>query len=111
MHDITRSAEEDLAVLRVAGTYDQAAALELRSLLNAETRPRLLLDFRGAAAIQDSTLPMLVVMLALHLRNGAGRSVRLVGLRGHQEGVLHYFGVDLDAQARVHFAGAAAHPA
>ncbi|HVI96581.1 MAG TPA: STAS domain-containing protein [Anaeromyxobacter sp.] len=83
--------ESGRTVFRVSGVFDRSSAAELRRRLDAEDGADVILDFSLVREFAD----LGVAALASEL--GAGRRLRLRGLRQHQLRIFRYFGVDIDA--------------
>ena len=84
--------ESGRTVFRVSGVFDRTSAAELRRRLDAEDGADVILDFSHVREFAD----LGVAALASEL-SGAGRRLRLRGLRQHQLRIFRYFGVDVDA--------------
>ncbi|WP_242394334.1 STAS domain-containing protein [Anaeromyxobacter oryzisoli] len=86
-----REREGERTVLRLAGTFDRAAALELARRVEAERGRELILDFSLVREFAD----LGVATLAQGLAHTERRLV-LRGLRQHQLRMFRYFGVDVE---------------
>lgn len=73
--------------IRVEGTFDGAAALQLQHLINELQASSVELDFSQTRSFQD-------VAVALLTRTLQERAVTLRGLGQHQERMFRYFGVN-----------------
>jgi anti-anti-sigma regulatory factor len=84
-------------VIRIAGVFDRASAVELNERLEHEGAGEVVLDFSHVREFADLGVAALAHGLA-----GADRRIRLRGLRQHQVRIFRYFGVDLETvQARL----------
>lgn len=101
---------DEVAVLRLEGAFDDAAAWRVHQTLEQVARgTRVLLDFREVRTFHDFAIEL----LARDILAGAGR-IGATGLSQHQRRILKYFGV-ADAGlgepgAKVPRSGAADHP-
>jgi anti-anti-sigma regulatory factor len=102
MEPIGRAASTE-AVFRIEGTFDPPAAIRLRQRVMAEETPRAIFDFSHVETLDDAALPLLTVLLALLCREG--RDVALLGLRGHQERILHHLGIEVSGGGSVKVLG------
>jgi anti-anti-sigma regulatory factor len=89
---IQRETDGDRTVIRVAGVFDRASALELRDSLEREPAHELVLDFSLVREFAD----LGVATLAHGLAGGAEHRLHLRGLRQHQLRMFRYFGLDVD---------------
>jgi hypothetical protein len=88
---IEREQESDRTIFRISGVFDRASAAELRALVDAEGGSDVVLDFCLVREFADLGVAALAHELA-----GAGRHLRLRGLRHHQLRIFRYFGVDAE---------------
>ena len=77
--------------------FDPASAVLLERELVKETGSEVVLDFGSVDELGDAS----VAVLSHVLRSAHARSLRLRGLRRHQERMLKYFGIDLDDRGAV----------
>ncbi len=80
-------------VLRLAGSFDRASALQILDRLRNEIEDEVVLDFSLIRDFDDRGIATLVRAI-LEMRNRIG--VR--GLRQHQQRMLRYIGVDVDGE-------------
>jgi len=92
-----RQDSEGKVLLRITGRFDPASAVLLERELVKETGSEVVLDFGSVDALGDAS----VAVLSHVLRCAHARSLRLRGLRRHQERMLKYFGIDLDDRGAV----------
>jgi anti-anti-sigma regulatory factor len=78
--------------LRLSGRFDPSSALLLERELVKEEASEVILDFASVDELGDASL----AVLSHVLRSVHARSLRVCGLRRHQERLLKYFGVELD---------------
>ena len=90
--DIQTETEGDRTVIRVAGVFDRASAVELRDRLAHEPASDLVLDFSLVREFADLGVATLAHGLA-----GADRRLHMRGLRQHQLRIFRYFGLDVEA--------------
>jgi hypothetical protein len=91
MIDVTRGTGGEL-VIRIDGTFDRQAASRLSGwLVEVTAGAPVVLDFSRVREFHDFGVAALA--------NGLGgrASVQVLGLGRHQQRLLRYFGVDLDA--------------
>jgi anti-anti-sigma regulatory factor len=92
-----RQDSEGKVLLRITGRFDPASAVLLERELVKETGSEVVLDFGSGDELGDAS----VAVLSHVLRSAHARSLRLRGLRRHQERLLRYFGVELDDRGAV----------
>jgi anti-anti-sigma regulatory factor len=92
-----RQDSEGKVLLRITGRFDPASAVLLERELVKETGSEVVLDFGSVDELGDAT----VAVLSHVLRSAHARSLRLRGLRRHQERLLRYFGIELDDRGAV----------
>ena len=81
-------------LIRVDGTFDAAAAWDVRGRLGAvPATSHVVIDFSKVREFED----LGVAVLASGLSKVDGPHVAVRGLRQHQHRMFRYFGVDLDA--------------
>lgn len=100
MPGIQREPRGSAVCLRIDGAYDEDTVGELRRRLDEESAPQVLLDF-GGTIFQDARLAMLVVVLVTRLCSHPECTIRVNGLRQHQERILGHLGVELDSSGKV----------
>jgi hypothetical protein len=81
-------------VIRVDGTFDAAAAWQVRGCLGGlRSAERVVLDFTRVSEFYD----LGIAVVANGLAEAAQPRVELRGLREHQHRLFRYFGVNVDA--------------
>jgi hypothetical protein len=90
--------EENAGVLtvRLEGTFNTQAALQLRQTLDASRSRQLVLDFSRVRTFLDSAVPVLTSGLR-------DRKVELRGLADHQVRMFRYFGVGVAGSERPYY--------
>jgi anti-anti-sigma regulatory factor len=92
-----RQDSDGKVLLRITGRFDPASAVLLERELVKETGSEVVLDFGSVDELGDAS----VAVLSHVLRCANARSLRLRGLRRHQERLLRYFGIELDDRGSV----------
>jgi anti-anti-sigma regulatory factor len=92
-----RQASDGKVLLRITGRFDPTSAVLLERELVKETGSEVTLDFGSVDELGDAS----VAVLSHVLRSTHPRSLRVRGLRRHQERLLKYFGVELDDRGGV----------
>jgi hypothetical protein len=92
---LEREVNGGTAFYRVAGKFDGACAWELAGRLEGEPLSEAVVDFSQVNDFVDYAIAVIASALI-----SSQKSIRLRGLRQHQECVFRYFGVDPARAAR-----------
>jgi hypothetical protein len=93
---ISNQENDEIITLRLEGTFDGAAALKLRSRLEALGLKRVVIDFSRVRTFRDAAIGVLA-------RDLANPLLELRGLDTHQERVFRYLGVGSAPEQRPAF--------
>ena len=88
--NLQREVNGSTALYRITGKFEASCAGDLSERLHREPLYEVVVDFSQVNEFVDSGVAVIASSLA-----SAGHSVRLRGLRQHQERLFRYFGVDL----------------